>query len=267
MDPHAVPDIVDKALDTCTPVTLRQSVEPNHHAEHGDGGDVGVTGVQVHAVATNDAGYQASCSALFNVYDPTQRVKLTGSGWIGSKEGAYKLNESLSGRVTFEFDTKYNHQHDTSPTRSFQLLFHVDVNEEDKGIGCDSYFFKFHSTGQDFFSVHDDNEEENGASDGEPEETIRQDVRIHGTGHWNGEPGYSYLILASIFTPATTTSSSSPDQGEGNPSRRTSGTGYIHIRFILYNENADGDDVIILYDNVIPEKLAGGCMAVRSLEE
>jgi hypothetical protein len=72
---------------------------------------------------TDDDTGAKTASVMVVVYDPSAGF-VTGGGWINSPAGAYKVDESLSGKATFGFVSKYK-KGATVPTGTTQFQFDV----------------------------------------------------------------------------------------------------------------------------------------------
>jgi hypothetical protein len=100
------------------------------------------TGIFDVCLTVNDGALDSepSCT-LAVVYDPSAGF-VTGGGWILSPEGAYKLDESLSGKATFGFVSKYK-KGASVPEGNTEFQFYVAG-------------FTFHSTAYDWLVVSKD---------------------------------------------------------------------------------------------------------------
>ena len=74
-------------------------------------------------VTDDDSGSAASVFQYVIVYDPEGGF-VTGGGWIDSPEGAYKPDETLSGKATFGFVSKYK-KGATVPEGNTEFQFNV----------------------------------------------------------------------------------------------------------------------------------------------
>ena len=83
--------------------------------------EAGIYTVSVEVTDSTDLTAQVSREVV--VYDPTAGF-VTGSGWIHSPPGAYKPDESLVGRATFGFVSKYK-KGATEPTGNTEFQFHA----------------------------------------------------------------------------------------------------------------------------------------------
>jgi probable HAF family extracellular repeat protein len=72
---------------------------------------------------TDSTGLSAHVSRDVVVYDPSAGF-VTGGGWNNSPPGAYKADETLAGRATFGFVSKYK-QGATVPTGKTEFQFHA----------------------------------------------------------------------------------------------------------------------------------------------
>jgi hypothetical protein len=97
------------------------------------------------------------------VYDPNAGF-VTGGGWINSPTGAYQADQSLTGKASFGFVSKYQ-KGATVPTGNTEFQFHVAK-------------FNFSSTSYQWLVV-------SGAK-----------AQYKGTGTVNGQPGYGFLLTA-----------------------------------------------------------------------
>ena len=70
---------------------------------------------------TDSEGKSSTCSALVVIYDPSAGF-VTGGGWIDSPLGAYKLDESPTGKANFGFVSKYK-KGATVPTGETEFVF------------------------------------------------------------------------------------------------------------------------------------------------
>jgi probable HAF family extracellular repeat protein len=77
----------------------------------------------VSLTVTDSSGRTATVSRDVVVYDPAAGY-VTGSGWINSPAGAYKKDETLAGRATFGFVSKYQ-KGATVPTGNTEFQFHA----------------------------------------------------------------------------------------------------------------------------------------------
>lgn len=113
--------------------------------------------------AHDDDDGTATDSVLVIVYDPSAGF-VTGGGWIDSPAGAYRADETLSGRANFGFVSKYK-KGATTPTGETQFRFQAAS-------------FNFHSASYEWLVV-------SGAR-----------AQYKGTGTVNGVAGYSFLLTA-----------------------------------------------------------------------
>ena len=105
---------------------------------------------------------------LLAVYDPTAGF-VTGGGWIDSPEGAYTLDDSLSGKATFGFVSKYQ-KGATVPTGNTEFQFKAgDLN--------------FHSDNYEWLVVAGDK------------------AKYKGTGTINGAGEYGFMLTATDSDP------------------------------------------------------------------
>jgi hypothetical protein len=124
----------------------------------------------VKLIVTDGAGQSAEDTttpdglpAMIVVYDPNGGF-VTGGGWINSPPGAYRPDESLSGKANFGFVSKYQKGANT-PTGETEFQFKAgDLN--------------FHSTTYQWLVVA-------GAK-----------AQYKGTGRVNGVDGYSFMLTA-----------------------------------------------------------------------
>jgi PKD repeat protein len=104
-------------------------------------------------------------------YDPTGGF-VTGAGWIDSQAGAYKLDDTLSGKATFGFVSKYK-KGATVPTGNTEFVFEAgDLN--------------FHSASYQGLVV-----------------TGRNYAQFKGSGTINGEGDYRFMLWAGDAEPDT----------------------------------------------------------------
>ncbi len=108
---------VDWADDSTGSGTLTNGVCTASHAYSG----AGVYIIQV--TGSDDDLGESTASVMAVVYDPTAGF-VTGGGWITSPEGAYKPDESLSGKATFGFVSKYQKGADI-PTGTTAFKFDI----------------------------------------------------------------------------------------------------------------------------------------------
>jgi hypothetical protein len=105
------------------------------------------------------------------IYDPDAGF-VTGGGWIDSPAGAYKPDESLTGKATFGFVSKYK-KDATEPTGQTEFQFHAaDLN--------------FHSESYQWLVVTGSNY-----------------ARFKGSGTINGEGDYKFMLWAGDDEPDT----------------------------------------------------------------
>lgn len=119
----------------------------------------------------------APACTLVVVYDPSAGF-VTGGGWIESQPGAYKLDETLSGKATFGFVSKYL-KGASLPSGNTEFVFDVGA-------------FNFHSTSYDWLVVS-----KNQAT-----------AQFKGSGMVNGElapdgSAYKFMLWAGDGTPDT----------------------------------------------------------------
>lgn len=134
-------------------------------------------------VADDDGG-SSSASTMAVVFDPAAGF-VTGGGRIQSPAGAYALDQTLTGRATFGFVSKYKKGATTpSGETEFQLR---------------SAGLNFHSTSYDWLVV-----------------TGSGFARIKGAGTLNGEPGYQFMIWAGDSSPDTFRIKIWTEDGAGN---------------------------------------------------
>ena len=104
-----------------------------------------------------------TCTGIIVIYDPTGGF-VTGGGWIDSPAGAYADDETLSGKATFGFVSKYQKGANV-PTGNTEFVFHV------AGM-------KFKSTSYDWLVIA-------GAR-----------AQYKGVGTVNGVSGYGFMLTA-----------------------------------------------------------------------
>ena len=120
---------------------------------------------RVNLTVTDNAGGSASAAAenYVVVYDP-QGGFVTGGGWINSPAGAYVPDNTLAGKATFGFVSKYE-KGATVPTGKTEFQFKVaDLN--------------FHSESYDWLVV------------------AGSQAKYKGTGTINGEGNYAFMLSA-----------------------------------------------------------------------
>ncbi|MBI2852872.1 MAG: hypothetical protein HYX84_07215 [Chloroflexi bacterium] len=113
-------------------------------------------------VTDKDGGF-SSTSVMVVVYDPSAGF-VTGGGWISSPAGAYRPDQTLSGKATFGFVSKYQ-RGATTPIGQTEFQFHA------AGMN-------FHSSSYQWLVVA-------GAK-----------AQYKGTGTMNGVSGYGFLLTA-----------------------------------------------------------------------
>jgi hypothetical protein len=132
-------------------------------------GDAGIYDVCL-TVNDGNVNSEAVCTIAV-VYDPDGGF-VTGGGWIDSPAGAYKPDESLTGKATFGFVSKYKRGSDI-PTGNTEFQFHAgDLN--------------FHSSSYDWLVV-----------------TGSGYAKFKGSGTINGEGDYKFMIWAGNGDPDT----------------------------------------------------------------
>jgi hypothetical protein len=131
-------------------------------------GAAGVYNVKM-TVNDDDTGSEVK-TVMVVVYDPSAGF-VTGGGWIDSPAGAYKPDESLSGKATFGFVSKYQ-KGASVPTGNTEFQFHAGG-------------FKFHSTAYEWLVVN----------------TSGTNAQFKGSGLINGAPdpngsAYKFMLWA-----------------------------------------------------------------------
>jgi hypothetical protein len=123
-------------------------------------------------VADVPGGLSDSDTAMVVVYDPEGGF-VTGGGWIDSPAGAYKVDESLTGKATFGFVSKYK-KGATTPTGNTEFQFKAgDLN--------------FHSSSYEWLVVNQ------GGSN----------AQFKGAGTINGQGSYKFMLWAGDGDPDT----------------------------------------------------------------
>jgi hypothetical protein len=126
---------------------------------------------------TDDDTGETSGTVMVVVYDPSAGF-VTGGGWIDSPAGAYKPDESLAGKATFGFFSKYQ-KGQTVPTGNTAFTFKVAG-------------FEFQSTAYDWLVVN-----QAGAN-----AQFKGVGLINGALDANGNP-YKFMIWAGDGSPDT----------------------------------------------------------------
>lgn len=123
-----------------------------------------ISGVyELNITAIDQAGLFTSSTVMFVVYDPSAGF-VTGGGWIDSPQGAYTIDQSLNGKATFGFVSKYKNGA-TVPTGQTQFIFNVaNLN--------------FHSSSYDWLVISG------------------YKAQYKGTGTINGEGEYGFMLTA-----------------------------------------------------------------------
>lgn len=135
-------------------------------------------GVYTACLTVNDGAVDsAPACTLTVVYDPSAGFA-TGGGWINSQPGAYKLDETLSGKATFGFVSKYL-KGASVPIGDTEFVFDVGV-------------FNFHSTSYDWLVVSKD----------KLTAQFKGSGMVNGGLDPNGNP-YKFMLWAGDGTPDT----------------------------------------------------------------
>ncbi len=154
--------------DDGTSDTIDPAISPTSASHTYDTPDVCTVKV---TVTDDDGGSDMYIYEFVVVYDPSAGF-VTGGGWIDSPEGAYKPDESLSGKATFGFVSKYKKGADT-PTGNTEFQFHA------AGLN-------FHSDSYEWLVVTGSNY-----------------ARFKGVGTINGEGAYKFMLWAGDGEPDT----------------------------------------------------------------
>lgn len=173
-------DVGSKDAHTCTfvwddgspntvvnaPGTGNGSCTASHSYTTSGVNTVGVT------VNDDDTGSATSNWEFVIIYDP-QGGFVTGGGWIDSPAGAYKPDETLSGKATFGFVSKYK-KGATVPTGNTEFQFHAAG-------------FNFHSQSYEWLVVNQNS----------------SNAQFKGVGTINGDGSYKFMLWAGDGNPDT----------------------------------------------------------------